>query len=49
MQIRKTDPTEFRAEAVKMALEQGPSVEEAAKRLGIPISQLAQGGKGRHQ
>lgn len=41
MQIRKTYPTELRAEAVKMALEQGLSIEEAAKRLGIPKGTLA--------
>lgn len=41
MKTRKTYPVEFRAEAVKLALEQGLSLEEAARRLGIPKGTLA--------
>lgn len=37
----KTYPREFRAEAVKMILEQGLGQGEAAKRLGIPKGTLA--------
>lgn len=41
MKTRKTYPVEFRAEAVKLVLEQGLSLEEAARRLGIPKGTLA--------
>lgn len=41
MKTRKTYPAEFRAEAVKLVLEQNLSLEEAARRLGIPKGTLA--------
>jgi transposase len=34
-------PKEFRAEAVKLVLEQGMTLEEAAQKLGIPKGTLA--------
>lgn len=40
MKTKKTYPVEFRAEAVKLVLEQGLSQEEAARRLGIPKGTL---------
>ncbi|WP_156943104.1 IS3 family transposase [Pseudogulbenkiania sp. MAI-1] len=41
MKTRKTYPVEFRSEAVKLVLEQGLSLEGAARRLGIPKGTLA--------
>ncbi|OQS32944.1 hypothetical protein B0T45_20910 [Chromobacterium haemolyticum] len=41
MKTRKTYPIEFRSEAVKLVLEQGLSLEGAARRLGIPKGTLA--------
>jgi transposase len=37
----RTDTPEFRAEAVKVLLEQGLSLEEAAQRLSLPEGTLA--------
>lgn len=36
MKANQTYTAEFRAEAVKLVLEQGPTQPEAAERLGIP-------------
>jgi len=41
MKTRKSYPVEFRAEAVKLVLEQSLGLEEAARRLGIPKGTLA--------
>jgi transposase-like protein len=40
MIIKKTYPVEFRSEAVKLVLEQGLSLEAAARQLGIPKGTL---------
>lgn len=41
MKTKQSYSVEFRAEAVKLVLERGPSQGEAASRLGIPKETLA--------
>ncbi len=41
MKANQTYKPEFRAEAVKRVLEQGPTQPEAAERLGIPKGSLS--------